>query len=336
MSASTSTQRSELAPGDISPIFPSLIEQRTLLSNQMTHDRSFLPSFGKLSAILILSVATLSMSCRPKDKNQNGEAENKAVIFVSVPPQAFLVKAIAGEEFDVRSLIEPGQDPHHWLPSPKQTLALSKSAAWLPANLPFEQKLFPEIWNREKKKKPEIFPTIIEQNSEHDHHLETDPHSWLSIPLLIDQTDVVVEFIRVLNPDKTSLYRERGEALTSKLSTLHDELTEQLAPYKGRSFLIFHNALGHFAHTYGLTQKVIQSGDAPPDPKRIRKIIKQAKEDQTTTVFIQPQFDDQSARMIADAIGGQVVVIDPMAEDVLANLKHIADTLTDSFSQADP
>ena len=302
----------------------------------MAHDRSFLPSLGKLPTNLILSVVALSMSCHPKDENQYDEAENKAVIYVSVPPQAFLAKAIARPGIEVHCLIEPGQDPHHWLPSPKQTLALSKATAWLPAHLPFEQKLFPEIWSKEKKNKPEIFPTIIGQNPEHDHqHSESDPHSWLSIPLLIEQTAIITRFIQSINPDKSSLYHERSEALNSRLATLHKELTYQLAPYKGRSFLIFHNALGHFAHTYGLTQNVIQSGDAPPDPKRLREIIKQAQANKTTTVFIQPQFDDRSARMIADAIGGQVIVIDPLAEDVLANLKHIANTLTDSFSRTD-
>ena len=38
--------------------------------------------------------------------------------------------------------------------------------------------------------------------------------------------------------------------------------------------------------------------------------------------------------MVADAIGGRVVIIDPLSEDVLANLKQIADKLTASFSQA--
>ena len=40
--------------------------------------------------------------------------------------------------------------------------------------------------------------------------------------------------------------------------------------------------------------------------------------------------------MIANAIDGRVVTIDPLAEDVLANLKQIADTLTAAFSQTRP
>jgi len=300
----------------------------------MTHDRSFLPSFLKLSAILILSVAALSMSCRPKDKNQTGESESKQVIFASVPPQAFLVNAIAGPEYDVRSLIEPGQDPHHWLPSPKQSFALSKATAWFPSGLPFEYNILRKIQNQ--KTAVQIFSTP-DSHAPHQnkHHHESDPHTWLAPPLLIEQITFIADSLGQLNPDKASLYKDRAKTLKTKLTVLHDELTEQLAPYKGRSFLIFHDALSHFAHSYGLTQNVIQSGDAPPDPKRLRNIIKQAQENLTKTVYIQPQFDDQSARMIADAIGGRVVIINPLAEDVFTNMKQIADTLTHTFSQTD-
>jgi len=273
------------------------------------------------------------MSCRPKNGDDQAETPgNKPVIFVSVAPQAFLVKVVAGPEFDVRTLIEPGQDPHHWLPSPKQTLALSKAAAWFPSGLPFEQSILPKI--RSGKSAVQIFPLVDTHSFAHDH--ETDPHSWLSPPLLIEQTKLISTALSQLDPEKASLYQSRALTLTENTAALHTNLTEQLSSYRGRSFLIFHSALGHFARTYQLSQKVIQSGDAPPDPKHLREIIRQAQQNKTTAVLIQPQFDDQGARMVAEAIGGRVVIIDPLAEDVLANLKHIADTLTEVFSQTDP
>ena len=259
-------------------------------------------------------------------------SNNKPVIFVSLAPQAFLVKAIAGPDLDVHILIESGQDPHHWLPNPNQILILSKAIGCFPSGLPFEQNFLPKI--RGQQNSPQIFPPISIHSSTNDH--EKDPHIWLSPPLLIEQTTLIAESLKQLKPDNASLYKNRAEALKIEIAALHYQLTGQLAPHKGRSFLIFHNALGHFARTYDLSQNVIQSGGAPPDPKRLRQIIKQAKLNRTSTVIIQPQFDNHSARMIAEAIGGRVVIIDPLAEDVLANLKHIADTLTDAFSQSHP
>ena len=187
---------------------------------------------------------------------------------------------------------------------------------------------------RSNRSTPQIFPLADSNSFTHDH--QTDPHSWLSPPLLIEQTKLIATTLSQLDPEKASLYQSRALTLTENTAALHTKLTEQLSSYRGRSFLIFHSALGHFARTYQLSQKVIQLGDAPPDPKHLREIIRQAQQNKTTAVLIQPQFDDQGARMVAEAIGGRVVIIDPLAEDVLANLKHIADTLTEVFSQTDP
>ncbi|NOY00059.1 MAG: zinc ABC transporter solute-binding protein [Verrucomicrobia bacterium] len=288
-----------------------------------------------LGKLLALTLFVTAVSCQPTHTVKPGSSKkNKALLFASVPPQAFLLKTIAGSDYDVLTLIKHGQDPHHWLPSPKQTLALNKSTAWFPSNLPFEENLLPKLHAQQSSLK--IFPPLGAHSVHDKQHLhQRDPHTWLAPPLLIEQSTFIADSLGQLNPEKAALFKDRAETLKTKLNALHKEITKQLAPYKGRSFLIFHNSLSHFALSYGLSQHVIQSGDASPDPKRLRDIIKQAKEDKITSVFIQPQFDDQSARMVADAIGGQVVIIDPLAEDVLANLKHIADTLTDSFSQTD-
>jgi zinc transport system substrate-binding protein len=40
-------------------------------------------------------------------------------------------------------------------------------------------------------------------------------------------------------------------------------------------------------------------------------------------IFVEPQFDPKSAEVIAEAIGGRVVFIDPLAEDYIGNLRLI-------------
>lgn len=311
-----------------------------------------MPSFRLLRALPckpgfppVLLAASLVLSCQPRQEGALEPTEpagETPVIFASVPPQAYLLKSIAGPEFNIRILIEPGQDPHHWLPSPKQTLALHQAVAWFPSGLPFEKKLLSGFKNQ--KTGLQVFSPVAsdlpdtqaETESSSDHHHQSDPHTWMSPPWLIEQAAATAKALGQLDPKKAALYRDRANSLSENIAILDKQLSQQLTPYRGRSFLILHPALGHFAHTYGLEQNVIQPGDASPDPKRLRDIIKQAQRDKTTTVFTQPQFDDQSARMVAKAIAGRVATIDPLAEDVLANLKQIGDTLLDAFSQEQP
>jgi zinc transport system substrate-binding protein len=44
-------------------------------------------------------------------------------------------------------------------------------------------------------------------------------------------------------------------------------------------------------------------------------------------VFVQPQFSTRSAEIIAKAIGGTVVVADPLAEDWPSNLRRQAEAI---------
>jgi zinc transport system substrate-binding protein len=44
-------------------------------------------------------------------------------------------------------------------------------------------------------------------------------------------------------------------------------------------------------------------------------------------VFVQPQFDQASAEILASSIGGAVLSMDPLAQDVVDNFSRMADTL---------
>ncbi|MCF6312773.1 MAG: zinc ABC transporter substrate-binding protein [Verrucomicrobiales bacterium] len=261
----------------------------------------------------------LLVACGAGETDHN---KTNKVIYVSVPPHAYLARAIAAPQFEVRSLIQAGQDPHHWQPTPKQMLALGNAAAWLPANLPFEQRLLSKIQGKQ----------ATEQEHGHQHHDHAgETHTWLSPPAMIEKSQQMVQILSELDPEHAKLFEQRAAKLEEKIEQVHHQLQKQLAPYKGRSFLVFHNALQPFANTYGLKQCVIQSGDASPDPKRLRDRIQLARTEQLTTIFVQPQFDSQSAKIVAQAIGGKMISIDPLAEDVLANVKKIADALELSF-----
>ena len=60
-----------------------------------------------------------------------------------------------------------------------------------------------------------------------------------------------------------------------------------------------------------------------PTPAGLESLIEQAKEHGIKVVFAEPQFNPQSAEVIADALGGVVVLIDPLAKDYIDNLRSL-------------
>jgi zinc transport system substrate-binding protein len=51
-------------------------------------------------------------------------------------------------------------------------------------------------------------------------------------------------------------------------------------------------------------------------------------------VFVQPQIDQRIAQAVADAIDGRCVELDPLAEDIAANLRRAADAFREALNAA--
>jgi zinc transport system substrate-binding protein len=88
--------------------------------------------------------------------------------------------------------------------------------------------------------------------------------------------------------------------------------------------MVFHPAWGYFARQYGLTQEAVEREGKEPGPAELAAIIDEAKKDEIRVIFVQPQFSTRNADVVAKAIGGAVVAVDPMAEDWLANMEKVA------------
>ena len=95
--------------------------------------------------------------------------------------------------------------------------------------------------------------------------------------------------------------------------------------------MAFHPAWSYFAREYGLEQLPIEVEGKAPNPANLKKIIDIARKENIRIIFVQEQFDTNSARAVAAEIGGQVVKIDPLGLDWLENMRRIAQTLGDAL-----
>ncbi len=112
---------------------------------------------------------------------------------------------------------------------------------------------------------------------------------------------------------------------------MHTRLRNELLPYKGKTFYVFHPAFGYFAAAFGLKQRAVEAGGRSPSPRQLAALIEQARKEKVRIIFVQPQFDQKGAEAIARAIDGTVINLDPLAYDVLGNFSRIAESLDRSF-----
>ena len=172
---------------------------------------------------------------------------------------------------------------------------------------------------------------------EHDHgDGELDPHVWLSPAHLVEQIRTIQAEVEPLleTEEAKSTIQENSRQLVQQLRDTDRELAEKLAPFRDQSFYVYHGAFGYFADAYGLKQVPVELSGRTPEPRQIASMIDKAKEEGVSVIFVQPQFDQNSAKAIAESIGGNVVPIDPLEKDVIANLKHIAVEIAASKSNS--
>jgi zinc transport system substrate-binding protein len=153
--------------------------------------------------------------------------------------------------------------------------------------------------------------------------LEDDPHVWLDpecLQILSARTaDALVE----LFPEHSTEIRTGIEALRREITVEHDSIRVLLTDRRGAAFLAQHGAWGYFARAYGLEQIAILShGTGDSGAARLASVIDRARAAGIRTVFVQPQFSTDAARMVAGEIGAGIRPLDPLLRDPLEALRE--------------
>ena len=262
---------------------------------------------------------------------------------------------IGGPYVHVEVLVQAGQDPHIFEPTPRQVIALSQARLFFRVGMPFEDRLvariaggianFAVIDTAAGITRRASSDACTDSHGGHGHDEantggtpmqpdedegQADPHVWLSPPLLKTMAANVAAALCRADPRHESVYQVNLKILHAELDALDRRIARSLAPYRGQAFYVFHPAFGYFADTYGLRQESVEVEGKQPTPRQIFGLIKKARDDHVKIIFLQPQFNQQIAASIAQAIGGAVMPMDDLAFDVLANLDAVAEKIAAS------
>ena len=272
-------------------------------------------------------------------------------VAVTIAPQAWLVEQIGGDRVAVTTLVGPGESPATFLPSDRQVSLLSRSAVYFRIGVPGERGPWFDTLRRSGRVEIVDLRDGVEllalprhhHDHDHDHHhaatgaesephAAMDPHIWLSPRRLQRMARTVAETLERLDGESGGHYRQRLGALEARLDRLEAELRDKLAPLADRAFMIFHPVLGYLASDYGLRQLAIEIEGKEPSDAELTELMRIARREALSVVFVQPQIRGRSAEIVARAIGGRVAVLDPLAPDVAANLNAVADQIADTMA----
>lgn len=268
-----------------------------------------------------LAALLLAASCAP------AQAPERPTVLVSVPPQAWLVERLAGDLVDVEIMVPPGADPHTYEPTMKQLRAASRASIYLKVGHPHFS--FERVWlDRFLAEQPSM---RIVEGAEGVAGRAEDPHVWTSPSVMRAMAGPMARALAAADPEHASEYTRRLGLVQAEIDTLDQAIRRMLAPCARRTFLVFHPAWGYFADAYGLTQTAIEHDGKSPAPAELARVIEACRASGVRVVFVQPQTGDAAARTVAEAIGGRVVTLDPLAHDWAAGMRAAAEAFREAL-----
>ena len=257
------------------------------------------------------------------------EGASEKVISVSILPQKYFVEAIAGDKYGINVMIPPGGTPENYEPTAGQMQNLSESGIYLKiGNIPFEEawmKNFTDINPQMKVYDLSMGIDLIKDGHLHEGEAGTgvDPHIWSSV---INAEIIAKNIFNALvkeDPENRDYYTSRLQDFLSLTDSLDMKFRLEFTPLKGSAFLVFHPALAYLARDYGLEQISLEFEGKSPPPGHMRNIINIAREKKIKAILIQKQFNAEPAQTIADEIGAEVIIIDPLDENWKDQIEYI-------------
>ncbi|MFH1156147.1 MAG: zinc ABC transporter substrate-binding protein [Pseudomonadota bacterium] len=256
-------------------------------------------------------------------------AAEKLSVFVSIEPQAYLVERIGQDKVVVSVLVPPGKSPETYSPKPGQMKDLARAQILFTIGVEFEQALVPRISGVNEgitlvDTTQGITPRTFPDGGR-------DPHIWMSPRLAAIQSETMCNALGHARPEYRSFFQANLEVLKQDLVRLDQTLATAFEPIRGQALMVFHPVFGYLADDYGLVQMAVEKEGKAPKGKDLVRFIQQAQEKRARVIFVQPQFDTNTAQKVASAIGGVVIPLDPLARNYIQNLESIAVTIRNAL-----
>lgn len=262
----------------------------------------------------------------------NTPTDERPTLTVSIEPLRYIVESIAGNRYQVQTLMPQGGSPETYEPTPRQMMELNSSRTlFRVGTLGFEKTILEQMAegtpNLEIVNLDEGIKPLFDHNHKHDGMNSADPHIWMSTENLKLMAGTTCKALCAIDSTNTSFYRQRLDLFLAKMDSLDTELKNITKPIANRSFLIYHPALGYFARQYGLLQLSVEHDGKEPSAAYLKQLINKCKSENVTTVFISKEHTGRAAHRISDALHVKPTTINPLDYDIPAQLRHIANEL---------
>jgi zinc/manganese transport system substrate-binding protein len=278
---------------------------------------------------VVIGALLLAACSAPRQEPPDAAAGKAFKVVTTFLPITLFTRAVAGDCATVIPLIPANTGPHDFQARPGDLTALRQARVLVKNGLEMEgflDKLVASAGNPQLKviDSSRGVTTLDtehhddghgeEQSHGHGHeHGAVNPHIWLDPLRAMQQVETIRDGLIKADPSCAEGYRRNAAAFTAQLKQLNREIAGQLKPYRGKTFVAFHDFAPYFAQRYGLkAEYLVDVPEINPSPADLQRVATAVKSSQLKALLSEPQEGNRSFNALAKDLGVKVVVFDPM------------------------
>ena len=229
----------------------------------------------------------------------DGSSSDDGLTAVATTTQvADLVRQVGGDRISVDGMLRPGGDPHDYEPRPSDVAAVAGAEVVFRSGGEVDEWLDDVIGNAGGD-------AGVVSLIDSVHRLGDDPHWWQDPRNAVRALERIRATLSRLDPGGRAVYRGNAERAIRALRRLDRDIAacvERVPPAK-RKIVTTHDALGYFAHRYGIevvgavipslsTQAQASAGD-------VERLVEQIRREGVEAVFPESSVNPDIERAIA-------------------------------------
>ena len=268
--------------------------------------------------------------------------DSKPLIVTTLFPQYDFARQLVKDKAEVVLLLSPGVESHDFEPTPSDIILINKADLFIYTGdemEPWVAKILDSIDNKdlaiidvsegveticeeENREHNHVHDENIQsgniilesdEHSGHDHSHGADPHIWTSPVNAMKMVENIQKALVEIDSENASFYETNAHEYIHSLEELDSQFRQIVSESDSKTIYFGGRfAMSYFAHEYGLNYVAAFDScqaESEPSARLIVKIIDLMRKENVTYIFHEEMTDPKAARIIAEEIDGEALLL---------------------------
>ena len=249
----------------------------------------------------------------------------KISVVTTIAPLAYFAERVGGDDVSTEVMIPSGVCLESFEPKLNQIKITSKANIYIKVGHPgysFENRWLEALLsNTPHVRVIDLYKVLYQGNKQDKDAGGLDPHIWLSVSAARALVHSIESALVEIRPTREDYFKRNVLALMVEIDNLDKELNEKFSNDRGKAFLVYHPAWGHFARSFGLVQLAVEHEGHEPSVGSLHKVISESRSRNIKILIIQPGAIEENAKVVAEAISGKMELVDPLQRNWFASMQ---------------